>query len=307
MQNSKPDSAQPTASQQPAPACPAPEQLDEAQQPALEEQSATKQALLETIETLKAEIAEVLLEIDHINLQVNPHIVAEYRVKIGCWENELLRAQIAARRARRKCELAQAAANKREVVDEALCNQILDAEFTQWEQVLAQQVEQLRTALELRANAVPLSATEARELKSLHRTLVKRLHPDTHPSQTEEASSFFALAQRAYEFGDLDMLRAVEAATSSYDQAESDAANKSETELYLEIDLLEAQLGHNKKQLAALKAQNPYALGAKIFDDEWVNNTVASLKASIEEQKAIASDYEKRFAALREEGERDVA
>lgn len=257
MQNSKPDSTQHTASQQPAPAHPASEQLDKAQQPA-PEQSATKQALLETIEALKAEIAEVLLEIDHINLQVNPHIVAEYRVKIGCWENELLRAQIAARRARRKCELAQAAANKREVVDEALCNQILDAEFTQWEQVLAQQVEQLRAALELRANAVPLSANEAHELKSLHRTLVKRLHPDTHPGQSEEASSFFALAQRAYEFGDLDMLRAVEAATSSYDQVAPDAASKSEAELYLEIDLLEAQLGHNKK--AARRAQGPKPL-----------------------------------------------
>ena len=59
----------------------------------------------------RARIAELLLEIDHIVLQVNPQIEAEYATKIGYLENDLLKWQIAARRARRRHALAQARVN----------------------------------------------------------------------------------------------------------------------------------------------------------------------------------------------------
>lgn len=140
--------------------------------------------LLERIEQIKNEIADVLLEIDNIKLQVNPQIEADYMAKIGCWENELLRAQIEACRMRRKCELAQAAVNRREQVDVALFEGILEREFEEWQEQLNARVGELRAALERRSAFVALSAESAKELKSLHRKLVKRLHPDLHPIST---------------------------------------------------------------------------------------------------------------------------
>ncbi len=259
--------------------------------------------LIERIEQIKNEIADVLLEIDNIKLQVNPQIEADYMAKIGCWENELLRAQIEARRMRRKCELAQAAVNRREQVSESLLEGILDQEFADWQEQLEARVNALRTALERRSATVPMSPESAKELKSLHRKLVKRLHPDLHPSLDEEARSFFAIAQRAYEHGDVETLRAVDVATSSFEQAEQPAGEQSDAELMLEIDLLEAQLNFNKKQLASLKASNPYVLGGKLESGEWVENAVASLKASIEEQREAARRYEARFRELAEKKE----
>lgn len=256
------------------------------------------ETLMAKVDEIKNDIAEALLEIDDINLQINPHIVAEYTVRIGCWENELLRAQIAARRARRKFELAQAAANRCETVDEILIEETLGAEFAQWEEALARQVANLRSVLDQRVRSTPLTAEEVCELKSLHRKLVKRLHPDTHPGQGETERSFFALAQRAYEAGDLETLRSIEVATSSFDQEDWDVGNPTEEDLLLEIELLSAQLEVSRKQLAALKAGNPYALGAKLFDPEWVANTVAALKSSIQEQQTTEQEYSRRFCEL---------
>lgn len=265
--------------------------------------------LANKVAAIRGEIADVLLEIDDINLQINPQILADYTVKIGCWENELLRAQITARRARRKCELAQAAANRRELVDEAVCEGILKAEFAQWEEDLALQVARLKEAMERRAAFAPLSPADSKELKSLHRKLVKRLHPDMHPEQDEEARSFFALAQRAFELGDVHMLRAVDAATQALENSGSNEESSSQTEedLLLEISLLEVQLSVYKKQLAALKANNPYALGKLLTNDDWVENTVAALKASIAEQNEIALTYERRFKAVCEEAKNHAA
>ena len=67
--------------------------------------TASKEELLQQIEDVRQEITSVLLEIDQITLQTNPQIEADYAVKIGCLENELLQAQIAARRAKRNARV----------------------------------------------------------------------------------------------------------------------------------------------------------------------------------------------------------
>ena len=60
------------------------------------------------IEEARARVADLLLEIDYIVLQANPQIEAEYATKVGYLENDLLKWQIAARRARRRPSRSQA-------------------------------------------------------------------------------------------------------------------------------------------------------------------------------------------------------
>lgn len=67
------------------------------------------------VECLRAQVVEVrekvvdvLTELDHIRLQEIPAIQADYAVRIGCWEAELLRAELACRRAKRRLELVRA-------------------------------------------------------------------------------------------------------------------------------------------------------------------------------------------------------
>ncbi len=45
-----------------------------------------KTTLAQDIESVRQQITDALMEIDHINLQVNPQIEADYAIRIGCYE-----------------------------------------------------------------------------------------------------------------------------------------------------------------------------------------------------------------------------
>ena len=154
-------------------------------------------------------------------------------------------------------------------------------------------------AAERMAGSRPLSPVDARELKQLHRELIKRLHPDLHPGQPEEAERFFCVAQAAYENGDLDVLRAVAVATEGMGE-ESIDADMSEDEASIELELVLAHERVVEQQLKELKRSNPYALKEKLEDGAWVIRRTAELKNQIEEQKAAVRAYDERFRELAE-------
>lgn len=241
---------------------------------------------------LRATIVEALCEIDYITLQVNPQIKTGYALKIGCWESELLKAQIAARRARRRAQIAQACANAGEPIDAAACNAQLDAEFAEWEKKAHAAVARYAAAMERRAASKTLSAADARSLKRLHRILVKRLHPDLHPLLGEEETRLFSLAQNAFEAGDLEALRSLEAATQ---YLETRNHPSSTDEIAWEAELLQAHLAVVQERLGKLKRSNPYALREFLEDAQWVCAKVSTLREQIEEQREAKRRFDARF------------
>lgn len=251
----------------------------------------------QAISQARSRIADVLLEIDNIVLQENPRIEADYATKIGYLENNLMKWQIAARRSRRRYTLAQARANVGASFQTDEFEAQLDEELVQWESLLAASCEAFLKAAERIAGSKPLSPTDARELKRLHRNLIKRLHPDLHPGQPEEATRFFYVAQAAYEHGDLDSLRAVDVATEGMgEEARETYASENEAQVALECVLAEERVA--QQQLENLKSTNPYALKEKLDDGPWVVNKTTQLKQEIEEQKQAAKAYDEGFAAL---------
>ena len=256
--------------------------------------------ILEQISEARGRIADMLLEIDDIVLQVNPQIKADYATKIGYLENDLLKWQIAARRSRRRFALAQARANSGEAVTADGFEAQLDEELAQWESVLASSVESFLQAVERMAGSKPLSPSESRELKRLHRELIKRLHPDLHPGQSDEQLRFFMVAQAAFEQGDVQVLRSVAVATEGMDDAEGFGHDEalSQDEASAELELVLAHERVVEERLRDLKGSNPYALKAKLDDGEWVIRRTSELKGQIEEQKAAARAYDERFEEL---------
>ncbi len=249
------------------------------------------------ISEARARIAELLLEIDDIVLQVNPQIEAEYATKIGYLENDLLKWQIAARRARRRYALAQARANSGVAFEADEFEAQLDEELAEWESLLAASVEAFLEAAERAAGSRPMSPSDSRELKRLHRELIKRLHPDLHPGQPDEAARFFMVAQAAYENGDLDALRAIAVATEGMGE-EDIVTDMNEDEASIELELVLAHERVVTQQFEELKRSNPYALKEKLEDGAWVIRRTEELKKQIEEQKAAAKAYDERFAEL---------
>ena len=249
------------------------------------------------ISSVREHIAALLLEIDDIVLQVNPQIEAEYATKIGYLENDLMRWQIAARRAKRRYTLAQARVNAGLSFESNEFEAQLDDELSEWESLLAKSVSAFLEATELLAGSRALSPAESRELKQLHRELIKRLHPDLHPGQSQEAARFFQVAQFAYENGDLLTLRSIAVATEGL--GEDDVPSfSSEDEAYAELELALAHERVVEQQLKGLKRSNPYVLKEKLDDGAWVLCYTTELKSRIAEQKAAAKAYDERFSKL---------
>ena len=261
-------------------------------------------ALRIEIEEVRARIVECLLQIDEITLQVNPQIEVDYAVKIGCYENELFRCQIEARRARRRFALAQARKNRGENLaksDIAAIDVQLDRELRGWEARLQRQVDDYLARLDERAHSRALTPTEARELKKLHRDLVKRLHPDMRPSLAEEGERFFMITQAAFKNGDIETLRSVEVATAHLAR-EDVRPDGTLAELAAERELLSAQLRVTEDRLAQLKSMPPYSLREQLADVGWVCARVKELKHRIEEQKEAKAAYDEHFRQLTGEG-----
>lgn len=255
------------------------------------------------LERLRTRLSDVIFEIDDIELQVNPAIKRDYAVKIACFENNLLEADIEARRAKRKLAMARVQANMGEPIAEDLIESMLQDEFASWEASLKEHLDDYLKHLEERASTRAMSAHDTRELKRLHRLLIKRLHSDTNIGREEECERFFLLAQAAYENGDLDLMRSVEAATTHL--GSGGRAPESEDEAQAEIAIVQARVDIAQGKLNVLKTSNPYALKEKLDDAQWVAETVMDLKERTAQHRRARDYYLDEYRSLKEGGCRE--
>ena len=245
----------------------------------------------------RTNVTELLFEIDNITLQENPQIQAEYATKIGYLENDLLKWQIEARRAKRRLSLAQARINSGATFSTDEFEEQLNEELANWENKLNQSMKKFLEIAERANGTHALSPMETRELKKLHRMLIKRLHLDLHPTQNEEALRFFNVAQGAYKNGDLGLLRSIAVASEGLVE-EDPVLDMNEDEASIELELVLAHEALIKEQLETLKRSNPYALKEKLEDGAWVIERTTQLKGQIEGQKEAAKAYDERFSEL---------
>ena len=260
--------------------------------------SVCEQSAHERIVDIRRQVVDALLEIDHIELQANPQILAKYAQTIGCLESELCRWQLQARRCKRKFSLAQSAVNCGEPVVLEAIERTLDEEFTAWEKQLAVRASKQLELLETIAQSRPLSPLESQEIKALHKALIKRLHPDLHADLPEEASRFFLIAQRAYESGDIETLRAVCIATEEHESTE-EGQNRAECEQEIDLALAEAQLSIARERIDSLKGSHPYLYLELLENPIALSQRKTSLRREIEQQKKVVRLYEEKVADLK--------
>lgn len=248
---------------------------------------------------IRQSIIDVLLEIEEIELQVNPRIVAEYASQVGYLENDLLKWQLRARRLRRRLALVQAAVNRGETITWEQVDAVLDQEFGDWEAELSRRLSELTCRLEELNAMVPLRPSEAGELKELHRTLVKRLHPDVRPDLGDEGSRFFMIVQAAYANGDIQSLRAIATATEEMDRPldapSGDGDADDEDSLELDIAMAEAQLKVQGERLERLKTSRPYTLHEILDDPRALSHLQRDLERQIAGQRRAVRALEERL------------
>ena len=255
------------------------------------------EVLTNELEEMRGKLIEVIMEIQDIELQQNPRIEMEWQTKVGCWVLKAQEADLAARRAKRKLALLQAAINVGKEADESLVELALDKEFEAWSMQVAATQNAYERALERRKARTALSAQDAAELKRLHRILVKRLHPDVAGELRGFAQRAFELMQAAYEAGDVEMLRSLEVSTQDLERADDVITNVDE--LNAEIALCEAQLTVEQEHLENLKNDKPYSLKDKLNNPDWLSETITPLKEQIKECTKIKEAYDQRIEAIR--------
>ncbi|MHB1463283.1 MAG: DnaJ domain-containing protein [Armatimonadota bacterium] len=158
-------------------------------------------------ELLKEELAALFTEREHILQAVIPGLEAEYVLKIGSLQHELLQVQIDIQRTKREIEIRQAALNRGVAINERQVTIQLEQEFAQWTVELDAQVKKIRDAQQQLSHL--MSSDDYTELRKLYRTLAKKLHPDVNPDQSEQARNLWLQVQSAYEQADLKQLQAL--------------------------------------------------------------------------------------------------
>ena len=256
------------------------------------------QGLREEVVRTREEIVDAIAQMEHLRLQVIPQIHADYAVKIGCWETQLLQAELSCRRARRKLTLAQASANDGSAIDEAAIETQLDAEFEEWQERMAKAFARVQQGLEYITATSRLSPSDGRALKKYFRILARRLHPDLHPDRQEEFSDLFQIAMRAYETGNVPVLRSLEVSTRHLDTHDADLEGLAEDELGSALELTQIELGMVREQLEKLKADPVFQLERQLASPEWVTAKVTEMRGAIASYDRARENYERRLVQL---------
>jgi predicted nucleic acid-binding Zn-ribbon protein len=251
-------------------------------------------ALLEENALLREELAHLLTEEHDLVRLVKPNLLALYQKKIGAWELRGLQAQVAAMRARRRLEMAQAAVNQSRKPDLMEIDGLLELELLAWQQKIQEAAARIASA-EQRLNHL-LPDVEDRELKKLYYSLVKKLHPDVNPDLSEDQSRLWLRVQAAYEHSDVQELRALALLADrpgflpftppSLDILRKDRAT------------LDAQITAILKRIEQLENQPPFTLRHQLEDEAWLTERREEIETRIAQLEAQGSALEIQLKTL---------
>lgn len=250
------------------------------------------------VRAARERILGVLVEIDDLRLQQIPQARAEWQAAIGCWEQALLEAELAGRRARRRLALVQRQTNRGAPVDDAAIEAQLDHELAEWQE----KVEQARVAYEQAmgrlASYGTMSPADGRELRTLYHTLMRRLHPDVCRVHDEHTEQLFSLAQAAYSRGDVALLRSLEVATQQLDGPDELDAVSDADSLETELELVEAEEAAARRQLEELRDCEDLRRRRLLADPEWVSARTAELRERVQAWNDVSAECRRREQLL---------
>lgn len=251
-------------------------------------------ALAKKIAALRDTLAERLAAWHDLMDVQRPWLLALWQEKLGAWELKRLSVQSAAARAKRRLEKFQASLNEGREPDLVLIDAALEEEFLHWQQRIREAAEAHERAQQWVQNA-PLSDDDKAALKSLYRKMVKALHPDLHPEQSEAQRDLWQKVQAAHAanaLADLKTLAAVVEEPGAAEEPEAFAA------LHGQKQNLTASLAALAAKHAAAEQQPPFTLGEQLDDDGWVAARRAEIEAEIVPLEAQRNAYEKHFQQL---------
>lgn len=251
------------------------------------------------IHDVRESILDAVVRMDEIKLWQIPRIQANYALKLGGLEQELLEAEVSCRRSERRLALAQAQAAQSLAPQMERIERELDAEFADWTSKVIQAREDYERALAFTGVSLALTTAKAAKLRDLYRRLAKRLHPDIRGVENRGRTTLFLLAQTACQNGAVDALRSLEAATRHLDLGDKDLeTNANAEDLAQEYELALIEESVVREQLQELEECDEMRLGRLLCDPDWVRARTTELRRSIEVRHRTQSDCEAKLRSL---------
>lgn len=179
-----------------------------------------------------------------------------------------------------RIKLAQAYFNRNELPNwESIEKQVHEA-FMDYQHKVEQEAARLSEAKEFFKSNF-LSTEDVLQVKNVYKLLVKKLHPDLNPNQTEEDAELFLKTQAAYSLSDLTALNEI----LLYLNGTIGTAPEVADDISAFVQKLTTMIGDIKQKIEKLNQTFPYSFREKLYDDEWVAAEQSKLKKQIEELK----------------------
>ena len=249
--------------------------------------------LLHKIEELKRESARLFNKRDEMLTYEYPRLYSLYLTEIGQLKYDEFALKTEVKILTLRLALIQAYINRNQAPDfEAIETQV-SIEKENYQKILNERMEDIKAAKEYMA-APLMTPEESRELKVTYVLLVKKLHPDLNPDQTEREKELFLKTVAAYKTQDLNTLRQILL------MLDTDSPETLPTDtLQDQIEKLEKTLAGIKERIAELETQFPFDHRDKIYDKEWVAEQQKLLRESIQALKEKKQALEQLIMAYR--------
>ncbi|MBQ6569962.1 MAG: hypothetical protein IJL87_06875 [Clostridia bacterium] len=218
-----------------------------------------------------------------------PPLRRKYMALIGVHEEKVLEAELEVSMLRRKVELIQIAVNRREPIDLAAIDKIIEAEK-------AEKINALESE-DLTLNEIPqLSEQEQRTLQRQYREITSRFHPEINTHITDTQKELYEKAQIAYKNQDVEQMKLIyDMLFHPVDLSEEEVKFERIEKEKIDETSLEEEFFHDY----AAELSTDYKLAKRLYEFFLPLEEEAVIRSSIEEYKAQKEDAEREIIKIK--------
>ncbi|MCL2526023.1 MAG: J domain-containing protein [Coriobacteriia bacterium] len=249
------------------------------------------------VEEKSQDLVGLVLKHDLLVNHTVPYLHAKYHIQIGTFEYELLSLFLKARQIRLFIQLVRSELNQGEIPDLQKIESIVAARMQKYIEELKELKRRLELARMFMSAVGTLTCSERETLRSIYRRLMKALHPDLNPSQTERELELFHQAIEAYKAGDLEALKLV-LLVAEYEGFIDNGDGLWDVEIsqieYLEqkIVQLDTSIKRLEAKLALVESSFPINMADELGDGSHIRKVQSKFLKDIRAAQARVSELE---------------
>jgi len=248
------------------------------------------------IDGLSQQLAALLENLEQMQQQEKPYLLALYQTNLGELEYRLLGLQIECRALQERIERATRTLNHGGTLTQQHLEDI-EAHIKQamliWQLQLNEQAQAVAAGFAYLNGLILVDAEIIHRAKRAYRRLARLLHPDVSPQHQALFEHYWPSVQEAYRAMDADLLEAllhvVETAVAQNDEHEDVEATKKR---------LNDMIAKETERLAVLRNSSPFCWAEQLQDEQWLNERRAQLDLAIQQESERWAVLTSRYAAI---------